>query len=142
VVDADHQGDGPRQRPQPGFNTSYVGGDGKPLFSASHPTANGTQSNLLTAADLSEAALEDAVTNITNAKQQRRPAGSVEAGSPDHQRATCSTRPASSSRTSASAAEQRHQRDQDAWRHSGGRGQQLPRRHRRLVHPDERAERG
>lgn len=51
-----------------GFNTSYVGGDGKPLFSASHPTGNGTQSNLLTAADLSEAAIEDAVTNITNAR--------------------------------------------------------------------------
>lgn len=51
-----------------GFNTSYVGGDGKPLFSATHPTANGTQSNLLTAADLSEAAIEDAVTNITNAR--------------------------------------------------------------------------
>jgi hypothetical protein len=48
-----------------GFNSSYAGGDGQPLFSASHPTANGTQSNLLTAADLSEAAIEDAVTNIT-----------------------------------------------------------------------------
>ncbi|HWU93412.1 MAG TPA: hypothetical protein VN106_09235 [Sphingomicrobium sp.] len=48
-----------------GFNSSYAGGDGQPLFSASHPTANGTQSNLLTAADLSEAAIEDAVTSIT-----------------------------------------------------------------------------
>lgn len=48
-----------------GFNSSYAGGDGQPLFSASHPTANGTQSNLLTAADLSEASIEDAVTNIT-----------------------------------------------------------------------------
>lgn len=48
-----------------GFNSSYAGGDGQPLFSASHPTANGTQSNLLTAADLSEAALEDAITNIS-----------------------------------------------------------------------------
>jgi hypothetical protein len=51
-----------------GFNTSYAGGDGKPLFSATHPTANGTQSNLLTAADVSEAAIEDAVTVITQAK--------------------------------------------------------------------------
>lgn len=50
-----------------GFNSSYVGGDGQPLFSASHPTANGTQSNLLTAADMSEAAIEDAVTSITQA---------------------------------------------------------------------------
>lgn len=48
-----------------GFNSSYAGGDGQPLFSTAHPTANGTQSNLLTAADLSEAAIEDAVTNIT-----------------------------------------------------------------------------
>lgn len=51
-----------------GFNTAYLGGDGQPLFSASHPTANGTQSNLLTAADLSEASLEDALTTIAQAK--------------------------------------------------------------------------
>lgn len=51
-----------------GFSTSYVGGDGKPLFSATHPTANGTQSNLLTAADLSESALEDALTAIATVK--------------------------------------------------------------------------
>lgn len=50
------------------FNSSYVGGDGQPLLSASHPTANGTQSNLLTAADLSESALEDALTTIAQAK--------------------------------------------------------------------------
>lgn len=50
------------------FNSSYLGGDGQPLFSASHPTANGTQSNLLTAADLSEASLEDALTTIAQAK--------------------------------------------------------------------------
>jgi hypothetical protein len=49
------------------FNASYVGGDGVSLLSASHPTANGTQSNLLTAADMSEAAIEDAVTRITQA---------------------------------------------------------------------------
>jgi hypothetical protein len=50
------------------FNSSYAGGDGQPLLSASHPTANGTQSNLLTAADLSEAALEDALTTVETAK--------------------------------------------------------------------------
>jgi hypothetical protein len=50
------------------FNSSYVGGDGQPLASASHPTADGTQSNLLTAADLSESALEDALTTIASAK--------------------------------------------------------------------------
>jgi hypothetical protein len=36
-----------------GFSTSYVGGDGAALFSASHPTIGaGNQSNLLSAADL------------------------------------------------------------------------------------------
>lgn len=50
------------------FNSSYVGGDGKELVSNAHPTANGTQSNLLTAADLSESALEDALTSIATAK--------------------------------------------------------------------------
>lgn len=50
------------------FNGAYLGGDGQPLLSASHPTANGTQSNLLTAADLSESALEDALTRIAQAK--------------------------------------------------------------------------
>lgn len=49
----------------------YVGGDGVTLASASHPTANGTQSNLLTPADLSEASLEDAMTNIMMAKNSR-----------------------------------------------------------------------
>lgn len=53
------------------FNGSYVGGDGVSLISASHPTANGTQSNLLTAADLSEASLEDAMTTIMQAKNSR-----------------------------------------------------------------------
>lgn len=51
-----------------GFNGAYVGGDGQPLFSGAIPTANGTQSNLLTAADLSEAVLEDALTQIATAK--------------------------------------------------------------------------
>lgn len=47
-----------------GFSGSFVGGDGVALFSAAHPTVVGNQSNLLTAADLSEAALEDAATRI------------------------------------------------------------------------------
>ena len=50
------------------FNGSYIGGDGQPLVSASHPGANGTWSNLLTAADLSESVLEDALTAIASAK--------------------------------------------------------------------------
>lgn len=54
-----------------GFDTAFAGGDGKPLFSASHPTPSGNQSNLLTAADLSEAALEDAVIQIMNAVDAR-----------------------------------------------------------------------
>lgn len=49
-----------------GFNSSFTGGDGQPLFSASHPTPSGLQSNLLAAADLSEASVEDAVTQIMN----------------------------------------------------------------------------
>lgn len=54
-----------------GFDSTYVGGDGQPLFSASHPTMSGNQSNLLAAADLSEAALEDAVIAIMQAKNAR-----------------------------------------------------------------------
>jgi hypothetical protein len=50
------------------FNASYVGGDGVALASNAHVTANGTQSNLLTAADLSESALEDALTSIATVK--------------------------------------------------------------------------
>lgn len=48
------------------FSTSYVGGDGVALLSASHPNiAGGTFSNLIgTASDLSEAALEQAIIDI------------------------------------------------------------------------------
>lgn len=53
------------------ITAGYVGGDGVVLASASHPTANGTQSNLLTAADLSEASLEDALTTVMQAKNSR-----------------------------------------------------------------------
>lgn len=53
------------------ITSGYVGGDGVVLASASHPTVNGLQSNLLTAADLSEASLEDAMTTIMSAKNSR-----------------------------------------------------------------------
>ncbi len=48
------------------FSSSYTGGDGVALLSASHPNvAGGTWSNLIaTASDLSEAALEQAVIDI------------------------------------------------------------------------------
>ncbi len=56
-----------------GFTNSapYLGGDGVCLFSASHPTASGNQSNLLTAADFSETSLEDALKVIFKAKNSR-----------------------------------------------------------------------
>ncbi len=53
------------------FNSSYVGGDAVELCSASHPTRSGNQSNLLTAADLSESAVEDAVKTIMQATNAR-----------------------------------------------------------------------
>jgi hypothetical protein len=55
-----------------GFSTSYPGGDGAALFSASHPTLNGNQSNLLTtAADLSELAVEDLCVQIMQTVNNR-----------------------------------------------------------------------
>ena len=55
-----------------GFNSSYTGGDGKELLATDHPTMDGTQSNELTvAADLSEAALEDLLVQIMQAKNSR-----------------------------------------------------------------------
>ena len=48
-----------------GFNNAYVGGDNQPLFSPSHPTLGGTMSNVpQTAADFSEASLEDMIKRI------------------------------------------------------------------------------
>jgi hypothetical protein len=47
-----------------GFDANFAIGDGQALFSANHPTASGVQSNLLPAADLSEASLEQAVIRI------------------------------------------------------------------------------
>lgn len=56
-----------------GFDTNYtVGPDAKPMFSASHPSSSGNQSNLLaTAADLSEASLEDLVIQANGAVDDR-----------------------------------------------------------------------
>jgi len=53
-----------------GFAT-FLGGDGVVLFSAAHPTVSGNQSNLLTAADLSEAGLEAAATAIMTMRNAR-----------------------------------------------------------------------
>lgn len=54
------------------FNSAYVGGDGQPLISASHPTLSGNQSNqLTTAADLSEASIEDLTIQIMQATNSR-----------------------------------------------------------------------
>jgi hypothetical protein len=55
-----------------GFNSSYTGGDGVELFSTSHVTDDGNQSNHLTvAADLSEASLEDMCIQINLATDTR-----------------------------------------------------------------------
>jgi len=54
------------------FNSSYVGGDGKELLATDHPTIDGTQQNEPTVAtDFSEAALEDMLILIRNAKDSR-----------------------------------------------------------------------
>lgn len=51
---------------------SYTGGDGVAFGSASHPTRAGNQSNLIgTAADLSEASLEDLIIQIMGAQNDR-----------------------------------------------------------------------
>ena len=56
------------------FSTAaaWVGGDGVAFCSASHPTVSGVnQSNLMAASDLSEAALETALTSIQKIKDDR-----------------------------------------------------------------------
>jgi hypothetical protein len=55
------------------FNSSYTGGDGKELLATDHPNvAGGTWSNeLTTAADLSEASLEQAVIDIAGFENDR-----------------------------------------------------------------------
>ena len=51
------------------FTSTYAGGDGKELCATDHPTKSGSQSNeLATAADLSEASLEDLMIQIMTAK--------------------------------------------------------------------------
>lgn len=55
-----------------GFNSSYVGGDGKELFASDHGTDIGIQSNKLSiGADLSEASLEDAIIQINRSQDGR-----------------------------------------------------------------------
>lgn len=55
-----------------GFDTAYPGGDGAAMLSASHPSFNGNQSNILpVAADFSEAALEDLCIQIANTVNTR-----------------------------------------------------------------------
>lgn len=54
------------------FTAAYAGGDGKELLATDHPTLSGNQSNeLAVAADLSEASLEDLLTQIRGAKDSR-----------------------------------------------------------------------
>ena len=56
-----------------GFNTSFVGGDGKPLFATDHPRLDGrVGSNMLSIpADLSEESLEEVLTMIRKANDDR-----------------------------------------------------------------------
>ena len=51
--------------------SAYTGGDGKVLATASHPEHSGNQSNLFTAADLSETSLEDGLVQVMNATDSR-----------------------------------------------------------------------
>jgi hypothetical protein len=54
------------------FNTSYTGGDGKAMIVSDHVTVSGSQSNVLTtAADLSEASIEDMCIQIMNTTNSR-----------------------------------------------------------------------
>lgn len=54
------------------FNSSYTGGDAKEMCATNHVTSNGDQANeLATAADLSEASLEQAIIDINNFKNDR-----------------------------------------------------------------------
>ena len=53
------------------FNSSYKGGDGVELCSASHPSLVGNQSNLLTSAALSQTSLEQGLIQIRQAADAR-----------------------------------------------------------------------
>ena len=52
-------------------NSSYLGGDGVALASASHPVVGGTQSNVLTSAAFSQTSLEQGLITIRQAKDAR-----------------------------------------------------------------------
>lgn len=52
-------------------NSSFAGGDGKEMVATDHPTLDGMQSNELTAADLTESSLEDAMIALMQAKDSR-----------------------------------------------------------------------
>lgn len=55
-----------------GFDSNFVGGDSKELFSSSHPTKSGDQSNILpNGTDISEAAIEDLIIQIAGATNDR-----------------------------------------------------------------------
>jgi hypothetical protein len=54
-----------------GFSATSLGADGQPLVSASHPTLSGPQSNLGTAADISEVAIEDLVIQVMQCQNNR-----------------------------------------------------------------------
>lgn len=54
------------------FDSGYTGGDGKELCATDHPSLGADQSNeLAIAADLSEAAIEDLIIQISNAENSR-----------------------------------------------------------------------
>ncbi len=53
------------------FNNSFPGGDGVSLINASHPTVSGNQSNITTAADLSELAVEDMCIQVMQMRNNR-----------------------------------------------------------------------
>jgi len=52
-------------------NSAYLGGDGVELCATTHPTLTGNQSNLGTAAALSETAIEQAIIDIADYKDER-----------------------------------------------------------------------
>jgi hypothetical protein len=54
------------------FSSSFTGGDGVSMINSSHPTTAGNQSNVLTtAADLSEAAIEDLTIQVMQAQNSK-----------------------------------------------------------------------
>lgn len=53
------------------FTGGFVGGDGVPLVSASHPVVGGVQSNVLVASALSQTSLEQALIQIRRAEDSR-----------------------------------------------------------------------